>query len=376
MSEFQVVAFRAVDLPVSDEKLAYMHAQSSRAKITPWSFDNEYYYGDFGGNAAEMLRRGYDLHLHYANFGTRTLMIRLPHGLPDPNAAKPYLDEGLQFLKDKRGDAGILCIEPYYEPDHLEELWDISSFVDRLLPLRAELIAGDLRPLYVAHLAIALDSNHNPESVEEGPVPAGLGELSSAQTALAEIYGIDEHLLEAAARNSPAIPPASHVRSRYADWLRELAAVKKDAWLARLMGDSHATVRGEMLGEFHRDNRVSSWPTAPSKRTIAELVELAQGIQREKNREKAEKARRERARRLAQMAADPTPALRETERLVTERSIASYRKIADLLAEMREALAGGPRSGLPEEQARKLQKSYPNLRRLISSLREHGFLTK
>ena len=75
MSEFQFVAFRAIDLPVSDENLEFMHAQSSRAEITPWSFDNEYHYGGFRGNAEEMLRRGYDLHLHYANYGTRTLMI-------------------------------------------------------------------------------------------------------------------------------------------------------------------------------------------------------------------------------------------------------------------------------------------------------------
>jgi hypothetical protein len=45
-------------------------------------FTNEYHYGDFHGNAEEMLRHGYDAHLHYANFGIRRLMIRLPAGLP------------------------------------------------------------------------------------------------------------------------------------------------------------------------------------------------------------------------------------------------------------------------------------------------------
>src|SRR5262249_41817725 len=119
MSEYQYVAFRAIDAPVSDKNLEYMHAQSSRAEITPWSFDNEYHCGGFHGNGLEMLRRGYGLHLHYANFGTRTLMIRLPHGLPDAQAAKPYLGDELQFVKDRGGDAGILSVEPYYEPDAL-----------------------------------------------------------------------------------------------------------------------------------------------------------------------------------------------------------------------------------------------------------------
>ena len=84
MSEHQIVIFRAIDRPVSDENLEYMKEQSSRADITPWSFENEYHYGDFRGDALEMLRRGYDLHLHYANFGIRKvadpLLIR-----PDGN---------------------------------------------------------------------------------------------------------------------------------------------------------------------------------------------------------------------------------------------------------------------------------------------------
>jgi hypothetical protein len=145
MSEFQYVAFRALDRPVTAKNLEYMRGQSSRAEITPWTFDNEYHYGDFRGNADEMLRRGYDLHLQYANFGIRKLLIRFPHGLPDARAAKSYLGTGaLNYRKDRQGPGGILAIEPYHEPGDLEELWDISELVGRLTPLRAEILDGDL----------------------------------------------------------------------------------------------------------------------------------------------------------------------------------------------------------------------------------------
>ena len=175
MSEHQYVAFRAIDGPVTKENLEYMRAQSSRAEITPWSFDNEYQYGDFGGNAVEMLRRGYDLHLHYANFGTRKLLIRFPNGLPNASAAEPYfIKDSLQFIKDKQGPGGILSIEPFHEPGDLEEIWEFDDILDRLVPLRAEIIDGDLRPLYLAHLAVACDGEHDPEETKESPVPAGL----------------------------------------------------------------------------------------------------------------------------------------------------------------------------------------------------------
>ena len=51
MSEYQYVAFRAIDRAVSKKDLAYMRRQSTRAEITPWFFENEYHYGDFHGNA-------------------------------------------------------------------------------------------------------------------------------------------------------------------------------------------------------------------------------------------------------------------------------------------------------------------------------------
>jgi hypothetical protein len=193
MSEYQYVAFRAIDHPVEDKNLDYMRRQSSRAEITPWSFDNEYHFGDFRGNAEEMLRRGYDIHLHYANFGIRKLLIRLPHGLPDAGAMKPYLaKDTLRFLTDKRGTGGILAIEPCHEPGDLDELWDVGEYLDRLVPLRAEILDGDLRPLYLAHLALACDGAHDPEETRETPVPGGLGTLSDAQHALAELYDLGD----------------------------------------------------------------------------------------------------------------------------------------------------------------------------------------
>src|SRR5260370_25869356 len=146
MSEYQYIAFRAIDSPVTEDNLEYMRQQSSRAEITPWSFDNEYNYGDFRGDAVEMLRRGYDLHLHYANFGIRKLLIRLPHGLPDVKAAKPCLcADSVQFCPDKGGQGGTLSIEPYHEPGDLEDLWEFDNLLHRLVPLRAEILDGDCR---------------------------------------------------------------------------------------------------------------------------------------------------------------------------------------------------------------------------------------
>ncbi len=377
MSEYQYIAFRAIDGPVSEDGLAYMRRQSSRAEITPWSFDNEYQYGDFRGNAVEMLRRGYDLHLHYANFGIRKLLIRFPHGLPDFEAAKPYLGkDSPRFLRDKQGPGGILSIGPFHEPGDLEELGGFGDLLDRLVPLRAEILDGDLRPLYLAHLAIACDGEHDPEETREAPVPAGLEKLSDAQRALTELYGLSDSLIAAAAHDGP--PRAGNIdpRTQHTAWLQGQPQATKDAWLAQWMADPHSIVRSEILEQFRKSRSAPLWPTIRRDRTIAELKATAEEIQQEADRNAAANAARQRVQRLADMAADPARTLRETEKLVARRSTEAYSQIATLLTELREALAGSEQSGLAEQQARKLKDKNPTLRLLTSELRRKGFLPK
>ena len=280
------------------------------------------------------------------------------------------------FLKDKSGRGGILCIEPFFEAGELEELWDTDALLQRLLPLRAEILDGDLRPLYLAHLAVACDDNHDPEEEKDAPVPAGLEQLTDPQRAFAELYGIGEAFLAAAAQGSPSLPERRAAESKYEEWLQRQPAAKKDAWLAQLMGDPHSAVRREILADFQKSQDTASWPTVRVDRTIAELKAAAEEFQSERNRKQAEKAARQRAKKLADMAADPTQTLRKTEDLVKQRSVDAYHEVALLLADLRQALSDSNRSSLAEQQARKLKEANPNLNHLTAELRRQGFLKK
>lgn len=377
MSEYQYIGFRAAEKPVSDKDLEYMQQQSSRAEITPWSFDNEYHYGDFRGDALNMLRRGYAIHLHYANFGIRKLLIRLPHNLPKTPGAEPYFaEDGLEFLKDKQGQGGILSISPFHESGDQEELWNVNELLDRLVPLRAEILGGDLRPLYLAHLAMMSDAEHDPEETSEGPVPAGLGNLTAPQQALAELFDLSDALIAAAAEGNSEQPVQEDVGRLYGGWLQGLSQATKDGWLLEWLADAHSSARSDMLAAFRKSRPNAAWPTIQRNRTIAELKRATEEIHKEAVRKAAEEAAQQRAKRLADMMVDPAPTLRETERLVKLRSRDSYVEIAALLKDLREALAGTRQSGLAERQAQKLKKANPTLKLLTSELRRAGFVAK
>jgi hypothetical protein len=109
---------------------------------------------------------------------------------------------------------------------------------------------------------------------------------------------------------------------------------------------------------------------------MAELEKEAREIEQDSEKKEAAKAARRRAKKLAKMAADPTPYLRETEQLVAQRTTDAYRQVSQLLADLREALAGSTQAGLAEKQAQKLKTRNPTLRLLTAALRREGFLPK
>jgi hypothetical protein len=292
-------------------------------------------------------------------------------------AAEPYLDEdSLRFVPDKNGPGGILRINPIHDAGSLEEIWELDGIPESLMALRDEILDGDLRPLYLAHLAIGLDMNHHRDETTEGPVPAGLNKITVAQSALAEFVGVDDALIAAAAKASPPLPQRGDKGNKLAEWLHGQPVATKDRWLTEWLSDPEADVRSEILARFRKSRGIAAWPTAVANRTIAQLESIADDIANESKRKAAEKAARERAKRLATMAADPTKTLRETEKLVAERNSRSYRKAAELLADLREALSGTDQAGLAESQAVKLKRANPTLKLLTGELRRHGFVPK
>jgi len=282
----------------------------------------------------------------------------------------------LDFIKDKDGAGGVLQIQPYLEPGDLDDVWEFDDLVDSLLPLRAEILEGDLRPLYLAHLAVASDGNHDPKEEPDAPVPAGLKRLTKAQHALAELYGVSRAVLSAAASDSPPLQKKKNADELYTAWLQSQPDALKIAWLSRLMTDPHAAVRSEILAEYHKNCQAPGWPTQPVDRTIADIMAAAEGIQRDEDRDEAEKTARQRAEHLAKLAADPEATLLQSMELVKQRSTEAYSQVAMQLADLREALSGTMQSGLAEEYARKLRNENPNLRHLTSALRGQGFLKK
>lgn len=150
MSEYQYYEFQAIDRPLSEADRQALRHLSTRARITATSFTNSYEWGDFKGDPAKLMERWFDLHLYLANWGSRRLMIRLPKRLVDRRLLDAFLGEVDCATLSASGEnliVDISCDEVEFED------WDDGSgWLAALAPLRAEVLAGDLRLFYLLWL--------------------------------------------------------------------------------------------------------------------------------------------------------------------------------------------------------------------------------
>ncbi len=279
MSEYQCYEFVALDRPLTAKQQAELRAISTRAKISPTRFWNEYEWGDLKADPAKLVGRYFDAHLYFANWGTHRLMLRVPKTRVDAKALEPCFVGGHAACLSKVGDHVVLDLSSdTEEPEDDEEPCSLAS----LAPLRAELMRGDLRPAYLAWLLAAQAEDVDDDDAEPS-VPAGLAELTAAQEAMVEFLRIDVDLVAAAARGSAATTADGEPFRR---WLVGLSTREKDAWLERAADEPDLALGSELLRAFQAGGRRAR-PGA--RRTAGELRALAETQRAE--REDAEAAR-------------------------------------------------------------------------------------
>jgi hypothetical protein len=278
MSEYQFVAFRAVDSALSDRQLAYAEKQSSRADLSRWEMSVDYHYSDFRGDTDGLLRRGFDVFLQYANYGIRDIRMRLPQGLPLPKKVwKSFIDgERLEWKPDKKGGkAGILSLHPFIEAGESESVWEFDSYIDAAVGLRQQLIAGDPRPLFAMWLCASNDDYFEPTECTLPNVPAGLGEMTDHAGELLDYFGFDPLLSVAASEEGEPAPDQASQSEQLQNWIGDVSAVRSKELLTKFLVEDAAAVKAELMAEVRGCQSAPAWPMSPSKRNLEELMARA-----------------------------------------------------------------------------------------------------
>ena len=348
MSEYQYYEFQAIDRPMTADEMATLRNYSTRARITPTSFVNEYHWGDFKGDTDAWMAKYFDAFLYLANWGTRTFKLRLPARLLSAETTKVYCD-GDFFASRRKGDHVVLTFNLEEEPGGG---WDEGAGqLTALVAVRAELARGDRRALYLGWLLGVEQGAHTSDKAEP-PVPPGLGQLSASLDSLVEFLHIDRDLVAVAAEASGSSSEAQPEAAGIAAWLAMQPAGTKDEWLARLVLGIDPALPAEMLQRYLAERTLSpgSIEVSNASRTAGELLRSAEARRVERTRIAAEKSGADKARRAREAAAARAQHLdslagrepqlwRKIEDLVATRLPKDYDETVRLLADLRDLAA-------------------------------------
>jgi hypothetical protein len=355
MSEYQYYEFRAIDRPLTEKQMEELRRLSTRAEITPTSFTNEYHWGNFKGSPRKLMHEYFDAFVYVANWGTHQLMFRIPGNSLDIATTRGYQHrETLEIDPGKDHvvlDFGTADDEP---PDD----WEAGERrMPSLMPIRADLMRGDHRALYLGWLAGIQTRGGYDEDEDvlggdelEPPVPPGLGKLSGSLRALADFLRIDDELIAVAAEGSQGEVPAGPSRDDMKKWVKSLPAVVKDDALVRFLAEEgDLALRAELLRMFRDDTRPEGRPGASGseRRTVAQLLAARNALIAENRRKAAEKSAREKARRereqaearrkyLDELAGRVDKTWEEVESLIATKQPGKYDQAVELLADLRE----------------------------------------
>jgi hypothetical protein len=380
MSEYQYYEFRAVDRPLTKQEMGALRAISTRAEITPTSFVNTYNWGDFKGNPDALMKKYFDAFVYVANWGTHRFMLRLPRWALEGKVLSAYC-AGESASARETSDFVILDFQSDIEDGDWEEG---EGYMNSLIPVRAELMNGDLRCLYLGWLLCAQCEELEEDDMEP-PVPPGLAKLAAPLQEFAEFLRIEEELIEVAAEASAALGTAGPSQEELAAWITAMPEAKRNALLLEAATGANPHFRVELLRLFeqHRlPSRGHSEQPAPPRRTVAELLSAAESRaaareRREAARQAAEEAELERERGAARAKYLETLAGREKQawqqvgELIRTTQPKNYDQAVSLLVDLRELAVPRRREGEFNSalaQLRALHSSKPSfLRRLAKA---------
>lgn len=379
MSEYQCHEWQSVDRILTSDEQAAVNGLSSHIEVSSSRAVVTYYWGDFKHDPRQVLLDYFDAYFYQANWGSLRLMFRFPKGLLDEVDIEPYcVYEHISF----ETIGGYQVLELDFSPEEggwMEAEADLSQFIQ----LRADLLGGDYRLLYLAWLKAATfygtlddeDEDDNPDSPaydREPPVPAGLKKLLPALRNFVRVFDIDPFLVQAAAEASP--DPKKALAVDYGEMIARLPRTECDEFLTRLTeGDPGV---GQALRKRLRAFLPQERPPSTKARTLQQLLKRAKQLEKAEQKRQDEEAHKKHIAEMKALAAREAQTWQQVENLLDNgRKIASvYDEATALLKQLQQLAEFQDTQDTFRTRLRRLAEKYASRPSLIDRWRKYSWI--
>jgi hypothetical protein len=369
MSEYQYYEWQTIDRPLSpEEREAVSRLSSHMETVTSTQAIVSYSWGDFKHDPRQVLLQYFDAHLYMANWGTRRLLFRFPKALIDPQAVEPYCRDNFLTLT-LEGSHYILEFSP--EEDEADGMWvEADGDLDKLIPIREQILQGDYRALYLSWLkAVSLEDPEENSSEIEPPIPAGLGKLNSSQRAFIEFFELDERLVKAAAKASSELQPASRLPLEKA--LLQLTRKECVTFLRRVL-NNEPQVRMALQKRLEQLAGTKPMSAGQGQRQAGVLFREAEQLAQEDLRRQKAEAEQKRIQELLDLAEREEATWRSVESLIGQKQAKPYDEATKLLVSLRDLAVYQNRLPKFQERFGAIKENYTNRPSLMERFRSAG----
>ncbi len=368
MSEYQYNENQSIDRPLTLEEQAEVQRLSSRVKLSSTQAVFVYNYSDFRADPEQVLTRYFDMMFYITNWGTCQVLFRLPLTLVEPTWFQPYC----------LPDAIATGITPDYlilditirEEESMTPWVEGEGWLPRLLPLRDDLLRGDLRLLYLSWLRVAqhLAGIDLPADPLEPPVPPNLGQLSPALQTFIELVELDTDLVTAAAQASGQQQPEAEVRLE--EWLSALSEAEVQDFLLKLVRrEPHVDLQLiNRLKELAQADGSAAFVAAVEQRPLSELVATAAILKQQRQQQEQAAARAKRQRQLEILAPKTAQTWDRIHQLIALKQAKAYDEAVALLQDLRDLAELQGRLPQFRQQLQALKSNYSNRPALLQRL--------
>jgi hypothetical protein len=376
MSEYQYFEFQALDRRLTPAEMRELRAFSTRARITPTSFVNEYEYGDFKGDENAWMEKYFDAFLHFANWGTRVFSLRVPSRLLDLTTAELYCGAESAAAREHEGNT-ILTFRSEEEESEWPEEEDALA---ALIPIRTQIARGDLRSLYIGWLGSAQAGDFDDEELEP-PVPPGLGELDGSLERLVDFLRVDTDLVAVAAAVSPPLRVQPLTRGAIRKWIAGRPDAERNDYLERFIAAEEPALATELQRVIGQRDAAAT--PSRKRRTAGALLDAAQELREERERAEAAQAEAKRkqlerdaaaarSKYLAVLARKEPAVWTEIDDLISTKNPASYDRAVGLLVDLRDLAAASGQDARFHEKLRALRMKHERKPSLLAKIEGAG----
>jgi hypothetical protein len=372
MSEYQRYEFMSIDRPLTRTQLDAVNTLSSHIEASSTHALIEYHWSGFKYDPIKVLHEFFDGFLYWANWGSPRLAFRFPHAILPADLIDGYaLEDFVTFTRYPDYDILDIHFGEMEAPNAWTE-YELGS----LMPMRDELMEGDLRAFYIVWLAAQcmLGSYDEEEDYEISvpPVPPGFGTLTAAQYSLAELVQVPQELLVAAARHSKAAAPSTG--DDVAAWVKLLPPARQNDYLVRLAHNESGLSRllVKELRELGQD-KTRAAPSTGEHVTYSTLLAESKAIKAQQEREKREQEQAARLRHLQEIHDHQDAYWYQVEQAVMRGTGSGYDEALRLVVDLR---AAADQFKEPQQfQDRFRAWARPHLRRpaFVKRLQDHKF---